>query len=47
MALRDFVPLNFALIANPLNWIIIILMVALAGLGLAMVVTTPAQDTPQ
>lgn len=36
-AVRKYLPLNFALMANPVNWVIITLMVALAGLGLALI----------
>jgi hypothetical protein len=32
----DGVPVNFALISNPWNWLIIILMVWVAGLALAL-----------
>jgi hypothetical protein len=33
----DYVPLNIDLIANPFNWVIVVLMIAVAGIGLAFV----------
>jgi hypothetical protein len=36
MEIGKIVPLNFALIGNPVNWLIIILMVWIAGLALAL-----------
>ena len=36
-SLKKFLPINFELITNPVNWVIIVLMVALAGIGLALV----------
>lgn len=30
-------PLNFALMGNGYNWVIVLLMVGIAGLGLAMI----------
>ncbi len=32
-----FIPLNFALMANPVNWLIVTLMVLVAGAGFALV----------
>jgi hypothetical protein len=32
----DSVPLNWNLLANPLNWIVIILMVFIGGLALSL-----------
>jgi predicted membrane channel-forming protein YqfA (hemolysin III family) len=40
MAIRDYIPLNFALMANPYNWLVIALMVAIAGAGLAFIVSS-------
>jgi hypothetical protein len=34
---KKYIPLNFALLANPVNWIIVILMVVLAGMFLAFI----------
>lgn len=42
--MNKYIPLNFALLANPLNWVIVTLMVAIAGLGLAVIFTTPANE---
>jgi len=41
---REWIPLNFQLIGNPINWAIIILMVAIAGLGLALIFSQPASE---
>jgi hypothetical protein len=41
-AVRDYLPLNFQLLASPYNWIIILLMVMIAGLGLHLIVNQPA-----
>lgn len=41
MQVKDFVPINFAIMANPYNWLIVGLMVAFAGMGLAVIFTTP------
>lgn len=30
----EYIPLNFALLKNPFNWVIVTLMVVIAGLGL-------------
>lgn len=29
----EFIPLNFDLLKNPLNWVVMFLMVAIAGIG--------------
>lgn len=42
--IKAWVPLNFALISNPANWIIVFLMVAIAGVGIAFI--TQSTDTP-
>ena len=36
-AVTKYIPLNFALMSNPINWIIITLMVLLAGMAFALV----------
>ena len=35
--MTKYIPLNFALMSNPINWIIITLMVLLAGMAFALV----------
>lgn len=35
--LKKYIPLNFELVGNPVNWAIVILMVAIAGLALALI----------
>lgn len=40
---KALLPLNWALLGNPVNWIIVFLMVAIAGAGLALVITPTAQ----
>lgn len=43
MDIADKVPINWGLIRNPVNWIIILLMIFLFGLGLKLVFhNTPA-----
>lgn len=39
-----YIPLNFGIMANPVNWVIVVLMVAIAGMGLAVIFTTPANE---
>lgn len=34
---RDFLPINFELAGNPINWIVVLLMVAIAGLAVSLV----------
>lgn len=36
----SYIPLNWDLMKNPANWIIIFLMVALASAGLALIIST-------
>jgi hypothetical protein len=43
--IKTFIPLNFELMANPVNWIIITLMVLLAGIAMAHIFSTVPQDT--
>jgi hypothetical protein len=33
----DYIPLNFALLRSPINWLIITLMVLLAGMAFTLV----------
>jgi len=49
--LKAYLPLNFALLSNPVNWAIVFLMVAMAGVALALIFTptkispsTPVED---
>lgn len=37
MAITDRIPLNFAMMANGYNWIILVLMVLIAGLALSLI----------
>ena len=38
-----YIPLNFGIMAHPLNWVIVLLMIAMAGMGLAVIFTTPSE----
>lgn len=38
----DRLPINWALIGNPYNWIIVVLMVAIGGLALAAIFPSAA-----
>lgn len=44
--IRKFIPVNFDLLGNPVNWIIVFLMIAIAGVGLALVIqhSTPSAN---
>lgn len=35
--LKSYLPLNFGLLSNPVNWAIVFLMVAMAGVALALI----------
>lgn len=37
MAVSDHVPINTELAGNPVNWLIVFLMVAISGLALSLV----------
>lgn len=37
MSIRESIPLNLDLMVNPFNWVIVVLMLAIAGIGLAFV----------
>ena len=39
-----WVPLNFQLMANPVNWVIVTLMVAIAGLAIALIFPQAAKE---
>lgn len=38
--IKSLLPLNFALLSNPVNWVIVFLMVTLATIGLALILKT-------
>jgi hypothetical protein len=35
--LKSRLPINFELAGNPVNWVIVVLMVAIAGLALSLI----------
>jgi hypothetical protein len=35
--LKSYAPINFELAGNPVNWIIVLLMVAIAGLAISLI----------
>lgn len=37
--IKGVIPLNFALLANPINWVIVALIVALGGVAIAAIIT--------
>lgn len=41
MSIKESIPLNLAIMANPYNWIVITLMVLIGGLALALLVNPP------
>lgn len=38
MSLKDKIPLNFELAGNPVNWVMVALMIAIASVALAVIV---------
>lgn len=42
--IKDALPLNWALLGNPVNWIIVFLMIAIAGAGIAFISVNAASD---
>ncbi len=32
--LKEYLPINFALVSNPVNWVIVALMIAIAAMAL-------------
>jgi predicted membrane channel-forming protein YqfA (hemolysin III family) len=42
--LKNLIPVNWALLQNPANWIIVFLMVAIAGAGIAVIMSN--KDAP-
>lgn len=43
--IKSWLPLNFALVANPVNWVIVFLMLALAGVALALIAQSTNGNT--
>lgn len=41
-AIKKYTPVNWELVGNPINWAIVILMIAIAGLALAYIFPKPA-----
>lgn len=35
--IKAYTPINFELAGNPVNWVVVLLMVAIAGLALSLV----------
>lgn len=35
--IKQYAPINFELASNPLNWVVVFLMVAIAGLAISLV----------
>lgn len=42
--IKNALPINWNLIKNPVNWITVFLMVAIAGAGIAMIYTAKNKD---
>jgi len=42
--IKGLIPVNWELLANPVNWIIVFLMLALAGVGLALIARSTKDD---
>jgi hypothetical protein len=45
--IKSFAPINFELAGNPVNWVIVFLMLAIAGLAVSLIfqpATTPTGD---
>jgi hypothetical protein len=38
MSLKDAIPINWELAGNPVNWVMVALMIAIAGVALAVIV---------
>ncbi len=45
--IKDMIPVNFALLGNPVNWVIVFLMIAIAGVGLAIILKPDALSTTE
>lgn len=46
MAIREYLPLNFAIMRHPSNWVTVILMVILAGIALDVILAWHSSKTP-
>ena len=40
----EYIPLNFELLRNPYNWVVVLLMVMIAGLAVATIFPAPTED---
>lgn len=38
----SYLPLNYGLLKNPVNWVIVFLMIAIAGVALALILSPNA-----
>lgn len=43
--IKGYIPLNWPLLLNPVNWVIVFLMLALAGVSLALIAQASQTDT--
>lgn len=43
--LRERIPVNLELAGNPVNWIIVLLMIAIAGLGMSLIFHQPGSNS--
>jgi hypothetical protein len=43
--IKDKIPLNFELMGNPINWVILLLMVAIAGLAVHLIFSNPSASS--
>lgn len=41
-AVKNAIPLNWELIANPINWVIVVLMIVIAGAALTVIFPSAA-----
>jgi hypothetical protein len=41
MNIKENIPLNFELLGNPVNWVIVLLMIAIAGLAVNVIFSEP------
>lgn len=44
--LKSILPLNFAILSNPINWVIVFLMIAIAALGFAYIMQSRGNAVP-
>ena len=47
MSIKDKIPLNFELLGNPVNWVIVLLMIAIAGLAVNVIFSEPQAGASQ